>query len=274
MKLLIAVDMEGITGVTNWDQVTPCHAEYSRFRERMTADVNAAIAGALGAGANEVLVADGHWYGTNIMIEDLPGCARLNAGSPSPFSMMQGLDENVSGVFFIGYHARQGSQNAVLDHTWSPTCVANLWLNDLLAGEYTLNAALAGHFHVPILMVSGDQTACAQMLEQFGKIETAVVKQATGRFAAECLSPESTAKLIHDAALRAVTRYKNKDHPKPFILGRPIHLTIQFVSSDMADRAMLMPGIKRDGLKISFTARDMPEVYSAFQGLAQMVHPE
>ena len=83
--------------------------------------------------------------------------ARLNSGSPSPLSMMQGIDQNVDGAFFIGYHARQGSQGAVLDHTWSNTCVANVWLNDMLAGEYTLNAALAGHFNVPILMVSGDQ---------------------------------------------------------------------------------------------------------------------
>ena len=196
MKILIASDMEGITGVTNWDQVTPGHPEYARFRKLMTGDVNAAVRGAFAAGADEVVVADGHWNGSNILIEELDARARLNSGSPAPFAMMQGIDQNVDGVFFIGYHARQGSQEAVLDHTWSNTCVSNVWLNEMIAGEYTLNAALAGHFNVPVLMISGDQTVCAQAKEQIGALETAVVKQATGHFSAECLPPEVSQKLI------------------------------------------------------------------------------
>src|SRR6266511_4811497 len=192
MKILIAVDMEGITGVTTWDQVTPGHAEYARFRKQMTEDVNAAIRGAYQASADEVIVADGHWNGSNILIEQLDARGRLNTGSPSPFSMMQGIDLSVDAVMFIGYHARNGSPNAILDHTWSSKTVANIWLNDILTGEYGLNASLAGHFGVPVIMVSGDQTACAQVSELLGEIETAVVKQATDRFAAECLSPEGT----------------------------------------------------------------------------------
>ena len=185
MKVLIAVDMEGITGVTTWDQVTPGHAEYARFRRLMTQDVNAAIRGALEAGADEVIVADGHWNASNILIEELDPRAKLNSGSPSPFSMMEGIDESIDAVFFIGYHARNGSPFAILDHTWSSRTVANIWLNELLTGEYGLNASLAGHFGVPVIMVSGDQTACAQMSELLGDVEIAVVKQATGRFAAE-----------------------------------------------------------------------------------------
>src|SRR5574339_890339 len=196
MKILLAVDMEGITGVTTWDQVTPGHAEYARFRKLMTQDVNAVIRGALEAGADEVIVADGHWNGSNILVEELDARARLNTGSPSPFSMMQGIDESVDGVMFIGYHARNGTPSAILDHTWSSRTVANIWLNDILTGEYGLNAALAGHFGVPVIMASGDQTACKQMSEQLGDIEPAVVKQASGRFAAECLSPEVTRDVI------------------------------------------------------------------------------
>ena len=152
MKILIAVDMEGITGVTAWDQVTPGHAEYTRFRKLMTQDVNAAIRGAYEAGAAEVIVADGHWNGSNILIEELDPRAKLNSGSPSPFSMMEGIDETVNAVFFIGYHARNGSPYAILDHTWSSRTVANVWLNELLTGEYGLNAAVAGHFGAPIIM--------------------------------------------------------------------------------------------------------------------------
>jgi len=232
MKLLIAVDMEGITGVTTWDQVTPGHAEYARFRKLMTDDVNAAVRGAINAGATEVIVADGHWNGSNILIEELDYRARLNSGSPSPFSMMQGIDESVDGVFFIGYHARNGSADAILDHTWSSRTVANVWLNDLLTGEYGLNAAVAGHFGVPVIMASGDQTACRQMSELLGDIETAVVKQATGRFAAECLAPQITQELIYTAATRAMARLSENKVPEPFVPDIPARVAVEFFTSD------------------------------------------
>jgi len=135
MKILIAVDMEGISGVAHWDHVTPGHSEYERFRKVMTADVNSAIKGALQAGADDLLVADGHWNGLNILLEDLDPHARLVTGTGSPFSMMQGIDTGVQGVLFVGYHARRGAMNAVLDHTWSSARVANLWLNGKLTGE-------------------------------------------------------------------------------------------------------------------------------------------
>ncbi len=273
MKILIAADMEGITGVTTWDQVTPGHPEYARFRKLMTDDMNAAIRGAHDAGADQIVISDGHWNGSNILIEELDPLASLNSGSPSPLSMMQGVDSGVDGVLFIGYHARHGSQNAVLDHTWSSTCVSNLWLNEMLAGEYTLNAALAGHFGVPVIMASGDQTACAQMVEQISAIETAVTKQATGRYSAECLAPDATAKLIHDAAKRAVEKLAKKNSPKPFILKAPIKVTVELFTSDMADKAMNMPGVTRDGRKLSFFADDMPKAYSGFRSLVSMSYP-
>jgi D-amino peptidase len=270
MKILIAADMEGITGVTTWDQVTPGHAEYARFRKLMTEDLNAAIRGACDAGATEVLVADGHWNGSNVLIEDLDRRARLNSGSPSPFSMMEGIDESVDGVFFIGYHARNGSQNAILDHTWSSRTVANIWLNDLLTGEYGLNAAVAGYFGVPVIMASGDQTACRQMSEQLGDIETAVVKQASGRFAAECLSPQVTQELIYAAANRAVERLADGDVPEPFVLDTPVRVSVEFFSSDMADRASLLPLTEREGTCVSFTAHEMTTAYRAFRSMVTL----
>lgn len=270
MKILIAADMEGITGVTTWDQVTPGHAEYVRFRKLMTQDVNAAIRGACEAGADEVIVADGHWNGSNILIEELDGRARLNTGSPSPFSMMQGIDESVDGVMFVGYHARNGSPNAVLDHTWSSSTVANVWLNDILTGEYGLNGAVAGHFGVPVMMVSGDQTACAQVVEILGDMETAVVKQATGRYAAECLPPQVAQELIFMSAARAVTRLGDGDTPDPFVLDPPIRLTVEFFKSDMADRASKIPFTQRDGTRVSLTTQEMASAYSGFRSMVSL----
>ncbi len=265
MKILIATDMEGVTGVVQWDQVTPGHFEYPRFRKLMTQDVNAAIKGAYEGGATDVIVADGHWNGTNILIEELDPRARLNSSTAAPHSMMQGIDETINGVIYVGYHARQGSVNAVLDHTWSSKTVANLWLNDVLVGEFGLNGALAGYFGVPVIMVTGDQTACAQTVELLGEMETAVVKQATGRFSAECLAPEVTQRLIAEAAKRAVQNLKRGNAPDPFVVDAPVLVTVDLMTSDMADRALRIPGTQRDGNRVSLEAVDMNAAYSAFR---------
>ncbi len=267
MKILIACDMEGITGVVNWDQVTPGHTEYARFRKLMTQDVNAAIRGAFDGGATEVVVADGHWNGTNILIEELDPRARLNSSTSAPFSMMQGISEEVDGVIYLGYHARQGSQNAVLDHTWSSKCVANVWLNDILVGEFGLNGALAGYFGVPVIMVTGDQTACSQTVELLGEMVTVVVKQATGRTSAECLAPEVTARMIADGAKRAVLKLKRGDVTEPFVLDTPILVTVDLMNSSMADYAMRAPGAQRDETRVSVEAPDMVAAYTAFRAL-------
>ncbi len=196
MKILIAADMEGISGVVHWDHVDPKHPEYPRFRKLMTADVNAAIRGASAAGADEIVVSDGHSWGRNILIEELDPRATLNSGTPSPLSMVQGVDQGVDGVMFVGYHARIGTPNAILEHTWSDERVANLWLKAADQPEYQpfgeigLNAAVCGHFNVPVLMISGDQAACAEASSLLGNVETAVVKWASSRMAAECLHPE------------------------------------------------------------------------------------
>ena len=267
MKILIATDMEGVTGVVNWDQVTPGHYEYQRFRKLMTQDVNAAISGAFEAGASEIIVADGHWNGTNILIEELDARARLNSSTSAPHSMMEGIDETIDGVIFVGYHARHGSLNAVLDHTWSSASITNLWLNDMLVGEFGLNGALAGYYGVPVIMVSGDQTACEQTVELLGAMETAVIKQATGRYSAECLAPDASHKLISGAAKQAVLDLIRGKSPDPFIVDTPVLVSVDFKSSDMADRAMRMPGTQRDGLRISIEMPDMNAAYSAFRAM-------
>jgi D-amino peptidase len=272
MKILIACDMEGITGVTNWNHVDPNHAEYPRFRRLMTADVNAAVRGVCEAGVNEILVTDGHAYGTNILLEELDPYAHLICGDYSPLAMIQGVDQGVDGVIFVGYHARAGSQNAILDHTWSSKRVANLWLNDILVGEYGINGAVAGHFNVPVLMLTGDQTACAQASELLGNIETVVVKTAISRMAAECFPPQFTEENIQKTASQAVRRLKQGNAPKPFIISPPVQVTLDFFNSDQADQAALLPGSRRaDGRRLIFTAEDMLAAYFAFQAAVALV---
>jgi D-amino peptidase len=266
MKILISVDMEGVTGVTRWEETDPVHIEYRRFRRIMTDEVNAAIAGAAEAGVDEFVIVDGHGDGTNILIEELDSRARLNSGGASPFSMMQGIDLVTKGVFFIGYHARAGSQKAVLAHTWSSGRIANVWLNGVLMGEYGLNAALAGYYGVPILLISGDQTACSQTVELLGQLETVIVKQASGFFSAECLTPKVTYPMIKNSAKKAISRLIDSKAPEPYIANLPITLTIEFRQPESADRANRLPGAKRiEGLKIEFSVPDMPAAHTCFR---------
>lgn len=268
MKILIAADMEGVTGVVNWDHVDPAHAEYQRFRRLMTADVNAAVCGAYLGGASAVTVTDGHWGNRNILIEELEERATLQSGGTRPLAMVQGVEEDVAGVCFVGYHARAGSQYAVLDHTWSDTTVANLRLNGEVVGEIGLNAAVCGHFNVPVVMISGDQTACKEALELLGGLEVATVKQAQGRMAADCLPPVVSQRRICEAAARAVARVVAGTAPAPFRLVLPVMVEIEFMQSDMADRASLVPGSQRGADRcVQFEARDMLVAYSAFRTL-------
>jgi D-amino peptidase len=270
MKILIAADMEGISGVVNWDQVDPQHPEYSRFREAMTGDVNAAVQGAFSGGASEVLVSDGHNLATNLLIEDLDPRVRLNCGTPSPFSMVQGADQGINGVFLVGYHARAGTPHAILDHTWSSRTVFNVWLNDVLVGETGLNAALCGHYGVPVVMISGDQAVCAEAVELLGEVETAQVKRATGRMAAECLPIENAQALIFGAAESGVGRLFDNNAPPPYRVSPPVRIGIEFIQSEMADAAALMPGTERNGRRIDYTAPSMPEAYRAFRALVAL----
>lgn len=271
MKILIAADMEGVSGVVHWDQVDSRNAEFPRFRKLMTGDVNAAVRGAFDAGAVEVVVSDGHGDGRNLLIEELDHRARLNSGSPSPFSMIQGVEQGVSAAMFVGYHARAGSQNAILDHTWSSSTVAGFRLNGRLVGETGWNAAVCGYFDVPLILISGDQTVCAEATELLGDVETAVVKQATGRMAAECLPPQASQRLIYEAAVRAVRRLRDGQAPAPLRLEPPVTGTLDLITSDMADRAMRFPGVRRiDGRQIEFTAADVPTAYAAFRAIVSV----
>lgn len=270
MKILIAADMEGISGVTHWDQVTTTHPEYARFRKIMTADVNAAIRGAAQAGAEEIVVTDGHASGTNILIEELDARARLNAGNGSPFSMVQGIDATVDGALFVGYHARSGSLNAILNHTWSGS-VQDVTLNGRGVGEIGLNAAVCGHFGVPVLMISGDQTACGEARDLLGSIETAVVKQAVGKMSAECLPLELSQRLICEAAARAVGRLRAGETFTPFRTAEPVQVVVEFQLPEMAEGASLLPGARRpDGRRIEFTAPDMPSAYQFFRAVVSL----
>jgi D-amino peptidase len=275
MKLLISADMEGISGIVSWEQVTPGHTEYlSRGRKLMTGDVNAAIIGAFEGGATEVVVSDGHWDARNILIEKLDSRVRLNSGSPSPFAMLQSIDDRPGpdAVMLVGYHALSGTRKAILDHTWSDARIRAVYLNEQLVGEIGLNSALAGSYGVPVIGLTGDQHACGEGQDLLGPdLEIAVVKNATGRFAAQCLPLAEAREHICEAAARAVIRFREGRAARPFNVETPVRLAIEFVYSQHADRAFLMPGTERpSGTRIEYSAPDMVTAHRAFRAMAQM----
>jgi D-amino peptidase len=208
-----------------------------------------------------------------ILIEKIDARARLNSGSPRPYSMIEGIDEGVDGALFIGYHARAGTPNAILDHTWSSSRVEGVWLTPaggerMAIGEIGLNGAVCGHFGAPVVMISGDQSACAEAASLFPGIVTAVVKQAKGRNAAECLPPSVTAELIEQCAAKGVDHLLGERPPKPLRLQGPVTVAVEYVKSEMADDAAILPGAQRAEAKVvEFIARDMHEAYRAFRSL-------
>jgi D-amino peptidase len=275
MKLMISADMEGVSGIVDWEQVTPGHSEYlSRGRALMTGDVNAAVNGAFEGGAGEVVVSDGHWNGRNLLIESLDPRARLNSGSPSPFAMLEGLEDKppFSAVVLVGYHGLSGTRKAILDHTWSDTRIRAVYLNGLLLGEIGLNAALAGEYGAPVIALTGDQHACLEGQELLGpNLEIAVVKNATGRYAAQCLPLAEARERICEAVARAVLRLREGRAAAPFTVTAPVRLEIEFVFTQHVDRAYLLPGSERlSGTRLGYTAPDMVTAHRAFRALVTL----
>lgn len=261
MRVLIAADMEGISGVTQWEHVDPKHPEYQRFRVIMTDEINATIDGALDGGASSIIVTDGHNAGRNVLIEKLRAPAHLNSGSPAPLSMVEGV-QNSDVAFFVGYHAMAGTTEAILCHTWTDQ-VRGVWLNDHAVGEIGLNAAVCGSFNVPIGLVTGDVAATQEAHDLLGPIETVPVKRAVSRMAAECYPIEENHKVIRAAAARAV-----KATLSPWHVESPITLVVELSRPDQIDRALRTPGTTRlSGTKIQWMGDDMREVYRAFRAI-------
>lgn len=274
MRVYISVDMEGVAGVAHEDQTDPTdprHAgEYNRFRRLMTNEANAAIAGALEAGAKTVLVNDSHWLMRNLLAEELNPTAELLSGSPKRLSMVEGIDNGFDAAMFIGYHARAGTRNATIDHTYTSR-VYEARLNGEPVGELALNAAMAGVHGVAVVLVSGDQALAAEARALLGDgIETVVVKHAVGRFAARSLAPSIACERIRAGASSALRRKHSV-----FRIAPPIRLEVDFALTQMADMAELVPGSSRTaGRTVSYTGNDYTEVFRVWRAMYNLAAVE
>lgn len=266
LKIFISVDMEGITGVVNWDDVTVGGQDYGLFRRLMTQEVNAAIEAARGVGPVEIIVRDAHDTARNILPDLLdPGVKLLRDWSYGPWSMMEGIDATFDAVIFIGYHARASTPDAVLKHTMT-TKLIDVRVNGVPMPEAGINGLMAGHFGVPVVLVTGDKAICGQARELFGDVETVVVKEGIGT-AELGLSPQAAQELIRQKTYAALRRIKDF---KPYKLTPPYTLEVAFADEAGAQKASWIPGaIRKNEHTVSFRADDVPTLIKLFR-LAKM----
>lgn len=254
-RIYISADMEGVVGTVTDDQLGPDGFEYEQARRWMTEEVNAAIRGARAAGAGEILVSDSHGNGQNLLLDELPQDIRVVRSWPRPLSMMAGLDETFDGVIFVGYHTGTDDPAGVRAHTMSSARLTSVKLNGVPVPEAGLNAAIAGHFGVPVIMLSGDDAIAQAAIDLLGDIETAVVKQAYGFHSAETLMPAAAYRLIEETAARAVSRIGEFE---PWSPGSPIELEVSFKHYRPVEVLGYLEIVERiDSHTIRYTGPDM-----------------
>ena len=258
VKVYISADMEGITGVVSGDQLGPTGFEYTRFREYMTAEVLAAMQGAREAGATEFVISDSHGNGESLLIDRFPANTTIVRSFPRPLMMMQGIDSTFDAAIFIGYHSATTSATGVRAHTMSSALLTRVALNGTPMSEAGINAAIAAHYGVPVVMISGDDAIVSQARQQLGNIEGAVVKRAISFHSAATMTPEAGQALIRERAKAAVTR---RDELRQTPTTKPITLEVSFKNYRPVELLSYLPNVQRvDAHTIRFVGRDMIEV--------------
>lgn len=257
MKIYISADMEGVVGAVSSDQLGPGGFEYQKFREFMTAEVNAAIEAAREAGATEIVVSDSHGNAQNLLLDKLPKDILLVRGFPRPLMMMEGIDETFDGVIFLGYHSSTSNPEGVRAHTMSSARLADVRLNDVTMSEGSFNAAIAGQFGVPVIMISGDDAAVKEVTDVVGDIEGAVVKWNYGFHSARTMMPEAAYALIREKVRKAMGRIGEF---KPYKVSTPVKLDVRFKSYRPSELLSYLSIVERtDSHSIRFTGKDMVE---------------
>ncbi|HEU4508028.1 MAG TPA: M55 family metallopeptidase [Pyrinomonadaceae bacterium] len=258
LKIYISADMEGVVGAVTGEQLGPQGFEYARFREFMTQEVNAAIEAAFAAGATEIVVSDSHGNGQNLLIEKLPKNILLVRAWPRPLMMMQGIDETFAGAIFLGYHTATTNTQGVRAHTISSARLADVRLKGISVSEAGINAAIAGHFNVPVIMISGDDAVVKETQALLGDVEGAVVKWASGFHSAKTIMPEAAYQLIREKVKTAIGRIKDF---KPYKLAPPIQLDVRFKNYRPSEVLSYLSIVERtDAHSIRFSGKDMIEV--------------
>jgi D-amino peptidase len=256
-KIYISADIEGVTGVTNWDETELNKPDYAFAQAQMTAEVRAACEGALMAGASEILVKDAHDKARNLIGAQLPQEARLIRGwSGHPYMMMQELDETFDGAVMIGYHSGSGVDGNPLSHTMTGK-LAGVWINERPASEFVINSYTAASLKVPVLFLSGDEKLCEEAGALIPGIRTVAVKSGVGS-STTSLHPELAASLILEGVKDAV---QGREAVKPLAMPAHFKVEIRYKEHFNAFQSAFYPGAKlTDPNTLLFETEDYFEV--------------
>jgi D-amino peptidase len=259
MKLFISADIEGIAGTVSREQMGPKGFEYERAREWMTGEVNAAIETARECGMTEVIVADSHGNGQNLLLDKLPDVVKVVRSWPRPLMMMQGVDEeNISAALLIGYHSGVTFPSGSLAHTLSGSTVAELRLNKKAVSEAAISAATAGHYGVPVIMVSGDDGFVKETQSLLGDVEAAITKWSSGWMSTKTLTPEASRARIRERVKAAFGRLGDF---KPFRFEEPIELEVDLKNRITAELLDYLTIVERTGANtIRYVGKDIVDV--------------
>lgn len=241
MKVFISTDFEGVAGIVDWDQIMVGSSDYEMGRRLLLGELNAAIDGALAAGATEFVVNDSHSSMRNLPPDLLNGGASLLTGKHKPMYMMEGLDSSFDAIIFLGYHGSVGASQSVLSHTYNPRAIWEVRINGEIVGEAALNALVAAHYSVPIALVTGDQVTAAESRRLNPAPVCVEVKRSVSRYASESLHPAVARTLIHEGARRALGAEKPATAP---VFATPIQIEVTFLTADMAEMSAWLHGVK------------------------------
>ncbi|OXY98754.1 M55 family metallopeptidase [Streptomyces diastatochromogenes] len=259
MRIYLSVDMEGITGLVDADDVQPGGRDYERGRSMMAEDVNAVVRGALAAGATDILVNDAHGPMRNLLPEALHPAARLVRGKPKQMGMLEGLGPEYDAALCVGYHSRAGALG-VLSHSFMGHEIEDIWLDGRPVGEIGLAHATAAALGVPVVALTGDDAACAEMTAWDASVVTVPVKYAHDRFAARLRPAAEAREAIEEGVARALTQ-------RPALPPAPAAeatLAVRWQSASVASTLLGIPGVTADDSRTVRVSGDLPSLYRLF----------
>lgn len=268
MKVFISLDMEGISGITEWEDTIPGRRHYEAGRRLLTQDVNAAIEGALEAGATQIVVNESHGPMNNLILEDLHPQADVIRGFFKPLCMMQGIDSTYDAAFFVGYHGKAGVGDAVLNHTLSGVAIHRLVLNGKEVGEAGLNAAVAGAFGVPVVLVTGDSQTAQEVEQDIPGVFTVAVKTGITGLSSQAIHPVRAREMIRQQAKQALI---NRSAVQPLAQQSENTLEVEFTKSQFATAVSWMPGVKLvEGRTVRYQSTDVVSMMPVLKAMLML----